>query len=236
MKRYRINEIFISIQGEGPRVGHPAVFIRFSGCNTQCSFCDTDYDTWESMTTDEIVEAARNVAVEAVPVIGGHFKLDCILTGGEPLLQLDKELVGKLAAKYSLNLETNCSSMLTLVDADRKRIAEVLNGPYLMEIVISPKGDGDFSSLIAKLATCVKVVYPLPFPDEQLAGLVASAGDGGFRSVDYILQPLTPPSGINSWEWRSACSEAVSFAFKRLRHYGETWRVVPQTHVMMGIQ
>ncbi len=56
-KTYRINEIFYSLQGEGYYTGTPAVFLRFSGCNRKCSFCDTDHSGGSSMTADEIAEA-----------------------------------------------------------------------------------------------------------------------------------------------------------------------------------
>lgn len=51
----KINEIFYSLQGEGFHTGTPAVFIRFSGCNLKCSFCDTQHEEFHTMTDDEIV-------------------------------------------------------------------------------------------------------------------------------------------------------------------------------------
>ena len=51
----KINEIFYSLQGEGYHTGTPAVFIRFSGCNLKCDFCDTRHETGEMMTDEEIV-------------------------------------------------------------------------------------------------------------------------------------------------------------------------------------
>ena len=56
MKEYRINEIFYSLQGEGRNTGQAAVFIRFSGCNLHCSFCDTDFTQYTMMTPDDIVQ------------------------------------------------------------------------------------------------------------------------------------------------------------------------------------
>ena len=51
---YRINEIFYSLQGEGRHTGRAAVFIRFSGCNLRCPFCDTDFSQHTEMTLDEM--------------------------------------------------------------------------------------------------------------------------------------------------------------------------------------
>ena len=79
---YKINEIFYSLQGEGTNTGMAAIFVRFSGCNLRCPFCDTDFMEGENMTAQEIV--AKCIGY------GCH---NIILTGGEPTLQVDAELV-----------------------------------------------------------------------------------------------------------------------------------------------
>ena len=78
----RVNEIFYSLQGEGYHTGTPAVFLRFSGCNLACPFCDTDFSDSTPMTAEEIL-----AAVTAFPA--HHI----VLTGGEPLLQVDNQLL-----------------------------------------------------------------------------------------------------------------------------------------------
>lgn len=79
MSRLRIAEIFTSIQGEGAWLGTPSVFVRVSGCNLRCSWCDTPYASWAPegpvMTIDEIVEKVLESSASHV-----------VLTGGEPLL------------------------------------------------------------------------------------------------------------------------------------------------------
>lgn len=96
-KTYGVNEIFYSLQGEGFFTGTPAVFLRMSGCNRACHFCDTDFHASTPMTAAEITEK-----VSAFPA--RHM----VVTGGEPLLQLDDELLAALkAAGFFVQIETN---------------------------------------------------------------------------------------------------------------------------------
>ena len=98
-KTYTVNEIFYSMQGEGYYCGTAAVFLRFSGCNRKCSFCDTDHHTGTPMTREEIAEACA-----AFP--GRHI----VITGGEPLMQLDSDLLRALKAHgFYVQIETNGS-------------------------------------------------------------------------------------------------------------------------------
>lgn len=81
MHSYRVNEIFYSIQGEGAFAGTPAVFVRFSGCNLACPWCDTDHSHFAEMTRDELENAVR-------VLLTGRDGAIIVLTGGEPALQL----------------------------------------------------------------------------------------------------------------------------------------------------
>ena len=105
---YRVNEIFYTLQGEGFHVGEPAVFVRFSGCNLACSWCDTDHRQGTEMTAKEIVKAVQ----EAWPHKQKGWPLDTlpfvVLTGGEPALQVDEELIEALASAHCyVAIETN---------------------------------------------------------------------------------------------------------------------------------
>lgn len=96
--KYRVNEIFYSLQGEGRNTGRAAVFIRFSGCNLRCPFCDTDFSSYTEMSGDDIIEAIQ-------PWKYCGF---VVLTGGEPSLQVDDALVDALHREgFSVAMETN---------------------------------------------------------------------------------------------------------------------------------
>lgn len=98
----KINEIFYSLQGEGYWVGKPAVFIRMSGCNLSCPFCDTRHEDFQELSADDIV--AEVLAYPARHVV---------ITGGEPTLQLSDSLTGALkAAGFYIQIETNGSVVL----------------------------------------------------------------------------------------------------------------------------
>jgi len=94
---YPINEIFYSLQGEGYWAGRPTVFIRFSGCNLHCSFCDTDHKAFHPMTLDELLTKVNKYPTTFV-----------VLTGGEPSLYVDKALVEALHSQgKNIAIETN---------------------------------------------------------------------------------------------------------------------------------
>ena len=97
MKKYKVNEIFYSLQGEGYYTGTAAVFLRFSGCNRKCSFCDTDHFGGTEMTAGEIVDR-----------ISAYPSRHLVVTGGEPLLQLDSDLLRTIKARgFYVQIETN---------------------------------------------------------------------------------------------------------------------------------
>lgn len=95
--KYRINEIFYSIQGEGRWAGTPMIFIRFAGCNMRCRFCDTDHEAYTLMSAADILARINNTPGRYV-----------CLTGGEPGMQVDGELVDLLHRQgRTVHIETN---------------------------------------------------------------------------------------------------------------------------------
>ncbi len=99
MNTYKINEIFHSLQGEGFHSGTSAVFVRFSGCNLRCEFCDTQHQQGTMMSLQDIVNEVNKYS--DAPLL--------VLTGGEPSLFIDEEFVAalKTATGKLITIETN---------------------------------------------------------------------------------------------------------------------------------
>jgi len=107
MDRYLVNEIFYSLQGEGVRAGAPNFFLRLAKCNLACKVethgfdCDTEFESGRWMTLPEILDELRQLSARCEWIV---------LTGGEPALQVDGEMIDALhAAGYKLAIETNGS-------------------------------------------------------------------------------------------------------------------------------
>jgi len=125
-----VNEIFSSIEGEGIRTGFPVIFIRLYSCNLHCSYCDTRYSCENNegleMSIDEILENIKQYSIKKVT-----------LTGGEPLIHKDVELLidELINNEYEVNIETNGSIDIypyitkndTIITMDYKSISSGMN-------------------------------------------------------------------------------------------------------------
>lgn len=133
----KINEIFYSLQGEGCQAGVPSVFIRFSGCNLKCGFCDTRHEEGKMMSDEEIINEVNKYPA---PLI--------VLTGGEPSLYIDKGFIDKLKKETGKKIAIETNGTHTLPDG----IDWVTVSP---KIGMSPIGE---TAVIVTRADEVKVV------------------------------------------------------------------------------
>jgi 7-carboxy-7-deazaguanine synthase len=192
MKTYAIKEFFFSVQGEGANVGRPAVFCRFTGCNLWsgvesdrpnaiCRFCDTQFVGTDGSHGGryDVLGIARKVAELWGSPVRPRF---VVLTGGEPMLQVDPWLLDVLHRwECEIAIETNGTrSVPAMVDW----------------ITVSPKAGAD---LVQRSGSELKLVYPQPGAEpERFTGLdfthfFLQPCDGSEReantraAVDYCL-------------------------------------------------
>jgi len=116
---YAVKEMFLTLQGEGVRAGRRAVFLRFSGCNLWtglerdrsnaiCQFCDTDFVGMDGEGGGRFADAVMLVAAVAEKWGEGTNHRYVVMTGGEPMLQVDSALIDALhAANFEIAIETN---------------------------------------------------------------------------------------------------------------------------------
>ena len=176
---YAVKEIFLTLQGEGGQAGRAAVFCRFTGCNlwsgreqdragAVCTFCDTDFVGVDGPGGGRFATAEElAVAVERT-WRGGEGDRLVVLTGGEPLLQVDPPLIAALHARgFALALETN-GTLPAPKDIDW--------------VCVSPKAD---AALVQTTGQELKLVYPQPGVDPaRFEGM-------GFKR--FLLQPMDGP-------------------------------------------
>lgn len=134
---FNLNEIFYSVQGEGPYTGVPMMFVRFAGCNLSCTFCDTNYSTIDKVDSEFILEYLAQAYLK-------YNTWHVCLTGGEPTNQNIGQLVRDLFFKgFKVHLETN-------------GINGVEESKYYTNISFSPKTK-DFK---IKSAQTLKLLFP----------------------------------------------------------------------------
>lgn len=176
---YAVKEIFLTLQGEGGQAGRPAVFCRFAGCNlwsgreqdrakAVCNFCDTDFVGVDGPGGGRFTDADALVAAVEAAWTGGPSDRLTVLTGGEPLLQVDAALVDALHARgFAIALETNG----TLV------------APQGIDwVCVSPKAQ---APVIQTRGQELKLVYPQPGVDP--------ARFEGLDFERFLLQPMDGP-------------------------------------------
>ncbi|MFN8671183.1 MAG: 7-carboxy-7-deazaguanine synthase QueE [Candidatus Sericytochromatia bacterium] len=175
--KYKLVEIFYSIQGEGVRVGTPNIFVRFSYCNLSCSFCDTPYNDVNLELSEE----------ELISNIEAFNCKNIIFTGGEPTLQLNDKLLKKLKDKnFYLAIESNgikeISSLIDFicVSPKSKKIAQ-LEGDELKFVL--KKGD----NLPNKIGNF----------RNYLISPEMNYNEPNFENIDYCIELIK-----NNPEWR----------------------------------
>src|SRR5690348_5096139 len=125
-----ITEIFKSIQGEGTRAGLPCIFVRLTGCNLRCTWCDTAYafHGGKKMSVEEVAARVDQLAARQESLQGANTAVRLVeLTGGEPLLQEEIYPLAEklLAAGYTVMIETSGERFIGRLPKDVIKIVDV---------------------------------------------------------------------------------------------------------------
>lgn len=132
--RWDVQDVFHTIQGEGPLTGVPAVFVRLARCNLRCTFCDTDFTSnIVSMSTDELLDGI-NACRQRAPTT----RL-VVITGGEPMLQELGMLVPDIITKLHMAVQIETAGTVWPASFDAPLMREYLDREDLFTIVCSPK-------------------------------------------------------------------------------------------------
>jgi 7-carboxy-7-deazaguanine synthase len=210
VKKYIVNEVFYTLQGEGFHSGRAAIFCRFSRCNLWtgreedrakaiCQFCDTDFLAGISYSLSALVELMDELWV------GADMDKFVVFTGGEPALQLDQPLVDAMwESGYYVAVESNGTLPLPTVDW----------------VCISPKGGSVLPKHI--VADEIKLVYPQEklMPDQLL-----DCHELSFKEDCLWLSPMDGP------DIEENTQSAIEYVMAN-----PMWRLNTQTHKTVGIR
>jgi 7-carboxy-7-deazaguanine synthase len=178
----KVSEIFYSLQGEGKLTGVPSVFVRASGCNLRCAWCDTPYASWhpegETLTVPQILDAVRR-----------HPARHAVLTGGEPMIMPDlRDLcTGLKASGHHITIET-AATVFDDVPLDLASLS-----PKLSNSTPHDREDGRFAAAHERQRLNVPVIQRFidTAPDFQLKFVVSGEQD--------LVEIRTLLDQLNGW-------------------------------------
>ncbi|MDR2920772.1 MAG: 7-carboxy-7-deazaguanine synthase QueE [Tannerella sp.] len=190
-----VKEIFYSLQGEGGRQGEASVFVRLTGCNLTCAFCDTDFNGGTMMSVDQVLSE-----------IGSYPCRWIIWTGGEPMLQLDDEIVSFFNRNgFSQAIESNGYYPL----------------PGLLNYtVVSPKGDIGYARTINPKVNEIRLPVRKGDCLPELALLP--------EAEHYFLSPVFTGE-------RGSTQENIDYCVSQIKR-DNRWRLSVQMHKLIGIE
>lgn len=216
--KVKIKEIFTSVQGEGPYVGQKHIFVRFSRCNLNCKYCDTDFKTdLKEYGEDELFDLLKGINCDVIS-----------LTGGEPLLEADflylflKKYYKKLNKK--IYLETNG----TLYNPLKKIIdfVDVISADIKIKSATNEENNflknEEFLKIASKKEVFVKVVFDNNINEDEIEKIVDIAKK---FDIMIVLQPKMPILENN-----------IQYIFDKFYLKYKNTRLIPQVHKFLNIE
>jgi len=212
-----VQEVFYTLQGEGPFSGHPAVFVRLAGCNLACYWCDTDFEssTWHP-SLDELLEKIKAERPDFCDLI--------VITGGEPFRQNIAPLIVKLLSQnLRVQIETNGTLWLPLPISDR------------LHIVCSPKTPRLNSELERRIGSYKYVLAADQIDQEDgLPSFSTQKRDQsqrlarprpGLQAPVYVVPMDSQDAALNALNVAATVDVALKFGY----------RLTLQTHKVVGV-
>ncbi len=211
-----VQSVFYTLQGEGPFIGTPALFVRLAGCNLQCYWCDTDFEssTWRPDLT-ELLERIDSQMPEHCQLV--------VITGGEPFRQNIAPLVATLLKRgLTIQIETNGTLWVELPESPN------------LHIVCSPKTSFLHEQLLPRItsfkyvldATSIDPTDGLPNASTQKTGTETRIARPPNQSNVFVM-PLDTGKSAENESNRQACVEVA------MRH---GYRLTLQSHKLLNIE
>ena len=203
-----VKRLFPTLQGEGPFVGQPAVFIRLAGCNLACRFCDTEFEDGIERPLEEILAEADRLSRDES---GVRVRDLAVITGGEPFRQpIEALCAGLLEMGLRVQIETN-GTLFRAVDGR-------------VDIICSPKNTGQgYGPVRADLDARVSAYK-----------FLLSASDDRYHAVPPV-RPGVPVYVQPMDEYDAALNASnLAYASRMAQQYG--YRLSLQLHKMLGIE
>ena len=239
-----VQEIFSSVQGEGPCVGCRQIFVRFAGCNLKCAYCDTPGDPSPPSCRYELTPGKKDFTLLANPLtpvqtaaavarLNPEIHHSLSLTGGEPLLHAEflQELIPLLPEfRCGIYLETNgslpreLSRVIRLVDL----VAMDIKLPGTAGLPPLWEKHREFLAAARQKQVFVKIVVDEKTVLEEFDRAVGLVGEAG--GIPLTIQPVTRPDGKPG-----IAPERLLFLQERALGSLSDVRVIPQVHKLLGV-
>ena len=227
---FNVHSIFYTLQGEGPLVGTPSIFVRLAGCNLRCFWCDTAFEGGEEMSADELMLRIRNLSIER----NCHL---VIITGGEPMLQPLRSLIDHPSAQ-SMRFQIETAGTVWPDDGLTSRV-EPNERSSRLTIVCSPKTPSIVVQLQTPRSYDVYWKYIIRAHEE------VSPSDG-LPMMSTQIQGKKAPLFRPALEYRNrvfvqACDELddpatmVNQGFAAALALKHSYRLSIQTHKLLGL-
>lgn len=206
-----VQEIFPTLQGEGPYVGYPSVFIRLGGCNLACSFCDTEFESYKKISLKKILTTVQKLAKNSE---GKIVRKLIVITGGEPLRQPIERLCEELVKlNFLVQIETNGTLFRKL--------------PKAVKIICSPKiTNNKYYAIRSDLLSRINAFKFIISKSDKKYSEVAEVGQAKLQIPVYI-QPMDEYDEVKN-------VDNVNYAKQLCEKWG--YFLSLQTHKILGIK